>query len=392
MSRLYPFLLLLTLAVCAGTVSGQNLVTNPSFEILTGCPTPANWVSCQNSVDYFNACNGSVPNSWAGNQAAASGNGYVAEVNRHATALYHEYYCVALTSPLIIGQTYTCSVSISLTELSTIGANNWGFQFGTGLSATMNNVSQVYSTAVVTDKTSWTVVTGSFVASQAFTHVAIGNFFSDALTATAPAVGGTYTGAYYFFDNVSVVPSPILSNEWKYLDAKARNTEEIELAWEFDLEDYQRYEVLRATDSLSFEEVGEVTQPLGDRFSYVDRPGLYDQPLFYQIRAIDADGNTHTSRIVESRLVDDPNHIRIQPNPAAIGQPMTATFSVEETSTVRIEVLDVIGNKVFEDNFTAQPGRNRYELNTTTLRNGAYLLRMTLGGKTVQTERLVLMK
>ena len=392
MSRPHPSRLLLALCFCISTAFAQNLVTNPSFETLTGCPTPASWVSCQNSPDFFNTCNSTVPNNFAGNQTPASGNGYVAEVNRHATALYHEYYCVALTSPLVIGQSYTCTMSISLTELSTIGANNMGFQFNNSATASMNNISQVYSTAIITDKAAWTTVTGSFVAGQAFTHVSVGNFFTDALTATAAAVGGSYTGAYYYIDNVSVVPSPILAYEWKYLDAKPRNSEEIEVAWDFDLEDYQKYEVLRATDSLSFETVGEVTLRQGERFSYVDRPGLYDQPLFYQIRAIDANGNTHTSSIVESRLVEDPNHIHLQPNPGTVGQFVVATFSVEEASPVRIEVVDAMGNRVFEDQVSAQPGRNRYELNTSTLRSGTYLLRTTFGGKATQTDRLVLMK
>jgi hypothetical protein len=303
-------------------------------------------VNYLNTIDRFNTCNGTVPNNFAGNQVPLAGNGYVAGVNRHATALYHEFYGVQLTSPLVVGTQYYCEVYVSLTELSTIGAANWGFQFNTTPSAAINNISQVYSSSIILDKTNWVLISGVFTATTAFQYVAVGNFFTDALTPTAPAVGGTYTGAYYYFDGVVVTPNLPLPLEVLSLKAHARQSV-VDIEWTVGSEaNIKKYMVERSIDGKNFVSVGQVmvNENTSGNSSYIytdDNPvkGL----AYYRIRQFDKDGTIFFSSMVPVEY-DYFSDGLIYPNPNNGQIWLSEKFPLPST----LEIFDVSGRAVFK--------------------------------------------
>jgi hypothetical protein len=70
-----------------------------------------------------------------------------------------------------------------------------------------NNISQVYSTSIITDTINWTTISGSFVADSAYNYIVIGNFFTDSLTDTLtiiPTGSNGFYGSYYFVDDICV--------------------------------------------------------------------------------------------------------------------------------------------------------------------------------------------
>src|ERR1700758_2025386 len=85
-------LIILILTTCVTLATGQNLVSNGSFEIYTTCPPTANsnspdyvaystgWQSSLNSPDYLNACSTpttvGIPDNIFGTQSAFDGNAY----------------------------------------------------------------------------------------------------------------------------------------------------------------------------------------------------------------------------------------------------------------------------------------------------------------------------
>lgn len=353
-----------------------NLVPNPGFDILSSCPIPATWQAYQNTPDRFNTCNGSVPNSWAGNQAAHSGTGYVAIVNRHATALYHEFTGIALTTPLTVGETYCVEFFISLTELSQWGANNMGVQFNTAPSAAMNGNSQVFGTAVVTDKTNWTQISGSFVATQAYTHVAVGNFFTDAATTIAPAVGGSYSGAYYFIESVSCSVCTILDGQWEFATLENRNGN-IKLNWQFAGVDVATFGIERSYDSEQWEQIDEL---IGNNAvqQFYDLPSFTEE-VFYRIRATDMNGKTHLSRIVSARLDEDGDDIfSVYPVPATVGDDLKVALHLGASETGLLRVIDVQGREIFT---TPLSGADPTEIPTEGFRAGLYFFQVQAGAR-----------
>lgn len=205
----------------------QNLVPNPSFETYSQCPDfPAQigratpWTMPTNGTsDAYNACAGndpnvSVPVNQFGNQAARTGSGYAGFILRNSTGgSYREYIEVPLTAPLAAGVAYNVSFYVSLSDQSQWAIDKFGAYLSVGPVGPVNTASvlgllpQVVNPAgnFITDKTGWTLVTGTYIALGSEDHLVIGNFADDAATTPVTGLGGFYNGAYYYIDDVSVV-------------------------------------------------------------------------------------------------------------------------------------------------------------------------------------------
>ena len=215
----------------------QNLVPNPSFEIINAPPdtvfsgycylytggfspplsqeppwdTPTN-----GSPDPYNICShpissASIPMNWAGYQQPHSGNGYAAQA--FYLGSYREYIQVELDTPLVAGNKYCASFYVNRADSSKLACNNFGMYFSTTHTFIANQlplpfIPQINDTNIVTDSTGWTLVYGQYEANGGERYIIIGNFYSDSLTDTIQVFGHPHTYqqnlAYYFIDDVSV--------------------------------------------------------------------------------------------------------------------------------------------------------------------------------------------
>jgi hypothetical protein len=215
--------------VCAFAVvaQAQNLVPNPSFETYSQCPDFPDQIGraipwtmpTLGTSDYYNACASSspplvgVPVNQFGNQAARTGNAYAGFILRNSTGgSYREYIEVQLTAPLGAGVTYEVSFYLALSDQSRWGIDQVGAYLSVGpvgpvnIASPLPVVPQIVNPPgnYVTDKTNWTLVTGTYVALGGETHLVIGNFADDSSTTPVTGLGGFYNGAYYYIDDVSV--------------------------------------------------------------------------------------------------------------------------------------------------------------------------------------------
>ncbi|MBL8011924.1 MAG: T9SS type A sorting domain-containing protein [Flavobacteriales bacterium] len=226
---------------CLGLIAilrceAQNLVPNPSFELLDTCPytigfqpgdRPLYWHSWLNSPDYFHACAGSlqdidtlvsVPQNGFGYQYAWEGDAYIGGWCYWVNDDYREYIGVPLLEPLEIGQTYLVSFRVNLAVngsyvwsmgacnnvgvLFTMASNAWSGT--TGPPFPFRNYAHVYSPGIIADSLGWTLVSGSFTADSAYQYLVLGNFFTNALTDTIGLPPWNGEVAYYFIDEVCV--------------------------------------------------------------------------------------------------------------------------------------------------------------------------------------------
>lgn len=214
----------------------QNLVPNPSFELLTDtCPCglgligtakPLYWERWNQSPDYFNACVAlpciidsliDVPQNGFGFQYALDGDAYVGMFAYDGNESFREYVGCQLLSPLQVGQTYVLSFFVNAVGGSYFwtrwACNNMGMLFtmqpniwtdADQPAFELRNYAHLRSMAVISDTATWTLVSGTFQADSAYQYLVIGNFFSDALTDTMHLVPGGSLGAYCFVDGVCV--------------------------------------------------------------------------------------------------------------------------------------------------------------------------------------------
>jgi hypothetical protein len=212
-----------------------NLVPNPSFEEFeNGCPinlneSPLDWSWWRNSPNSFSTCVepqnvvdslGWAPLNGFGYQNPFDGDSYIGFVGCPTPENapfndFREYMGCQLISPLEIGQTYFISFYVS------VGVAGYHYEFNHACShigvifnhqsyhkidnpMPIPNFAHLYTEEVVSDTANWVSISGSFVADQDYTHMAIGVFFEFDSLNVVQLLPGTGLGAYYYVDDVCV--------------------------------------------------------------------------------------------------------------------------------------------------------------------------------------------
>ena len=218
------------LFIVALRCEAQNLVPNPSFEVVDSCPqypavlgyqpgaTPQHWFSFSETPDYFNACVDSaagVPMNLFGFQQPFEGQAY-SGMWTFQSEDHREMIGAALLSPLTVGETYYVSfwsnAAYGGNQTMDVGSNNLGVLFTVNPymwvypmpEFGLRNLAQAFSPTVLTDTMGWTLVSGVFVADSAYQYVVLGNHFSNNYSDTLSIGPGQLGMAYSFVDMVCV--------------------------------------------------------------------------------------------------------------------------------------------------------------------------------------------
>jgi len=212
-----------------------NLVTNGSFEqvdlkMLKGrgqlqmaCKP---WMSvCKTGADMFAAGNSknkkiNAPDNDLGNQIAQDGSNYAGFVGYSKDPkIKRTYLSQKLKKTLVKDQLYCATLSICLSENSKLAANNIGmvigdkkFQFEDDQNITVAPTIVMPANRPISDMDKWTTICVHFYAKGNENFVTIGGFGNDGdmkfekIKTTAKPVGVPLNGAYYFVDNISILP------------------------------------------------------------------------------------------------------------------------------------------------------------------------------------------
>lgn len=219
--------LLLILLLLPCFCFGQNLVPNPSFEVVDTCPdnggqihfsppwnSPTQW----GSSDYYNPCGTlgyTSPNTIFGPEPAYAGSSYAGIVTFVISFPNgREYIQVPLTDSLLAAERYCVRFYVSLADSAQRSASNIGAYFSDTVifipfSDTIlpftPQINNDPTTNPLTNKVGWTMVQDSFVAAGGEKYMIIGNFNNDASTVTTNMAGAPWTTySYYFIDDISV--------------------------------------------------------------------------------------------------------------------------------------------------------------------------------------------
>lgn len=219
-----PFLLFVLTLLVIRTAYAQNLISNPSFEQYTTCPSSISQLTnCTGwrpytvgTPDYHNSCSTGtvgVPQNQFGYQVPAHGNAYAGfydySVNPTNNSNYREYITTTIPA-LQIGKIYEVSFSVSLADTMQYSSNGIGvYFFDNGPSLipiiTMLPVTPQISFSgmgPITDKTNWTRLTGYFIADSTYDNIVIGGFLDNTLITKTQYTSYKYPASYYYIDSV----------------------------------------------------------------------------------------------------------------------------------------------------------------------------------------------
>lgn len=346
-------------------VQSQNLVPNSSFETYSACPTSSSqienatgWKYSRNFGDYLNSCATSIyadaPTNYFGFQQPATGQAYVGGLQYGSFSSGYisdlrEFFYIPLTSPLNIGTTYYVSFKVSLADNSEYAVNNIGAQFVNAYNTNfpINNTAHVYSTSVISDKTDWVTISGTFVPTMSYSGLMLGNFFDDANTTVTFVGSSTNIGynAYYFFDNIYVATTPLLAITLTEISAKNVGSQNI-LSWKTESEDAGDYfEVERSQDARSFTKIAtlEGEYKTGGSYQLTD-----DEPTsginYYRLKMVSNDGSYTYSKVVDAEVGKGDFVLAAFPNP--VNDELTVQVREAAQGTAMITVMDAAGRVV----------------------------------------------
>lgn len=237
MKHLSALLFLLTWFSCAS--KGQNLVINPGFEEQDYCPCGRsdipvrNWYNCSTYYNRCSLCNSnSIPDNIDGRLYPHEGNAFV-WVSTYSNDLSwgsRNFIGGRLTAPLKTGREYYASLrAVSATPnwesssgyVARFYSNKLGLGFSTDSLQLNFNMGQhgyppvtpgIWMDEIHTDTVNWKLINGTFLATQDFEYLYVGNFFNQQETffIAPPTNVNQILNSWYFIDDVKLyqVPQP----------------------------------------------------------------------------------------------------------------------------------------------------------------------------------------
>lgn len=219
------------------SVSGQNLVPNPSFEEVV--KQPCNLVSFGESISNYvrnwRTPTGGTSDIWFLDSIQSNNCGQnliryqekphtgkycagmaVSTINVIGSRKpYREYIQVNLSKPLEVGRIYYVEWYVMLQSRARYAANNMGAFFSTEPISRIENkdnfgdllpyTPQVNETKILLEQKKWVKISGCFEAKETYQYITIGNFYNDEQTSFVPVENNNLgVGSYYLIDDVVV--------------------------------------------------------------------------------------------------------------------------------------------------------------------------------------------
>jgi len=233
MKTLTTFLLSVFFIAAFAQQNPHNLVPNPSFEDIDKkrvrgageIELAAPWKSITgNKVDLYHqeARNKDfgVPENAYGKEAARTGKAYAGvSFFGHRGRLPRTYLGTRLTNPLVEGKVYCLKFHVSLSDLSQYAVNNLAMYISKDSLIESSEDILSYTPQIVpmpntvySQQYLWKEICDQYVAEGGEQHIIIGNFKSDEETTqdrvrmSRDFSGAQVRNAYYFIDDVSVIP------------------------------------------------------------------------------------------------------------------------------------------------------------------------------------------
>lgn len=214
--------------LCGFSAKAQQIVTHGFMNYIL-CPDAYSEVDRCNgwrqptigTSDYFHACAAGtdvwVPQNIFGYQTNAD-SAYTGLYTYAPTSVYdYKEYIGTSIDPLIVGHTYTMSITVSLADSSSYATDGLGVYFTTYPYQDLTNYTTILATpqvdyssyGVLTNKTGWVTLTKTFVADSAYTDLVVGCFKQESALNIDTVGPETSLGgyAYYYIGRIGVPDS-----------------------------------------------------------------------------------------------------------------------------------------------------------------------------------------
>ncbi len=159
--------------------------------------------------------------------------------------------------------------------------------------------------------------------------------------------------------------------------------EDAKLRWETANEvAFAGFEIERSFDGVTFEKIAWVASTTlegeGAQYEYVDENVQSDAYVYYRLNMLDLDGTSIHSKIREVKFgQNDFSSVSIQPNP--VKGEFELSFETNLADPATIQIVNTLGQVVFQQNEKIQEGFNRIAIDAASLSAGMYMVEVRQG-------------
>jgi hypothetical protein len=168
----------------------------------------------------------------------------------------------------------------------------------------------------------------------------------------------------------------------------------IELYWQTETEvDNYGFEIYRKYEEGEYEKIGFVNGNGNSnsvkRYFYTDKVSIYGK-YFYKLKQIDTDGDyEYSSEVSVNHQADDFYLMQNYPNPFN-GQTVI-NYGIPEAGKVDFNVYDMMGELVYSQSESKNPGNYKIEYDAGNLSSGIYLYTISWGNR-VEANKMIITK
>jgi hypothetical protein len=207
-------------------------------------------------------------------------------------------------------------------------------------------------------------------------------------TSTAGVIGVEFPVSS--FSAFVIVPTTItlLSTQVTSFDAQLNNRKTVDVSWATALEEnMNHYVVERSKDGFSFEEIGRTParNNVSNAYTFEDKnPQIGFN--YYRVRGVD---NSQAYSLTDTRAVELKGAAILDVFPNPTNNELNVRLFSNNQTDVQMQVIDALGRVLIEQNVTKNAGQEQFQLNTSRLSAGMYILRLTDTAGNLQQVRFV---
>ena len=160
----------------------------------------------------------------------------------------------------------------------------------------------------------------------------------------------------------------------------------VSLEWIAENEvNFARFDVERSFNGIHYSKIGQVNASNARNYSYNDNAdAITGRRVYYRLKKIDKDGNYKYSDVFTLHI---PSNVKfnLYPNPAS--NYTKVQFSSNVAGKVTLQVTDMLGSLLQQQTIAVNQGS--FQLNTTSLSTGTYIVKMVYNGETYLQKLIV---
>ncbi|GJM32429.1 MAG: hypothetical protein DHS20C18_14300 [Saprospiraceae bacterium] len=191
---------------------------------------------------------------------------------------------------------------------------------------------------------------------------------------------------------IHITNSPVECGTGLVIDAEVEDQAAKRIRVNWSLEENNGnivYQVERSSDGENFQQVGAITEPTSVQngiqyFEYFDIAAKKGRS-YYRVKAVENNGNSLLSDVVDAVIYGDSELSMVYPNPA--NDMITIEFFDTFGEEVTLEVISVSGKRLTTLHLPADVERQQIDL--SAFPTGAYFIRMKYGKSDVKTVRVL---